>query len=339
MINKYPLMNAYWEDKIARLENIDVPAYVVASWTNPLHDNTCDAFRRISSQNKWLRVHNTQEWSDYYAQENVEDLRRFFDRYMKGIENGWEQTPCVRLSILDPGGKDVVNRPENEFPPVRTQYRKLYLDGRLRALSPEPVAEEFATRYKADDGKGQAVFTIRFDNDTELTGHMKLRLWVESAGGNDMDLFVKIQKLGKRGNLLSSRTMAPSNPVARTIIHLLRSFGVQKVSPLYFTGSKGRLRVSRRQIDSARSTPSEPHLKHRVEELLSPGQMVPVDIPIWPLGMRWHKGEQLRLIVAGYNLTPVPLPGIIPPELRNRGEHILHTGGRFDSHLLVPVVS
>jgi len=53
------------------------------------------------------------------------------------------------------------------------------------------------------------------------------------------------------------------------------------------------------------------------------------------------RGEfgQLRLIVAGYNLTPVPLPGIIPPELRNRGEHILRTGGKFDSHLLVPVVS
>jgi predicted acyl esterase len=24
--------------------------------------------------------------------------------------------------------------------------------------------------------------------------------------------------------------------------------------------------------------------------------------------------------------------------LRNAGEHILHTGGRFDSHLLVPIV-
>lgn len=32
--------------------------------------------------------------------ENVEDLRRFFDKYLKGIENGWEQTPTIRLSVL-----------------------------------------------------------------------------------------------------------------------------------------------------------------------------------------------------------------------------------------------
>jgi predicted acyl esterase len=59
MILKYPLMNAYWEDRIARVENIEIPAYVVASY-NPLHTHgTFDAYRRISSPDKWLRVHNT----------------------------------------------------------------------------------------------------------------------------------------------------------------------------------------------------------------------------------------------------------------------------------------
>jgi predicted acyl esterase len=51
-----------------------------------------------------------------------------------------------------------------------------------------------------------------------------------------------------------------------------------------------------------------------------------------------HAGEQLRLIIAGYNLAPVPLPGVRPPVLRNKGEHVIHTGGKFDSHLLVPVI-
>ena len=339
MIQKYPLMNAYWEDKIARLENIEIPAYVVASWTNMVHTHgTLESFRRISSQYKWLRVHNTMEWSDYYTPEYTEDLRRFFDRYLKGIENGWEKTPKVRLSILDPGGIDVINRPENEFPLARTQFRNLYLNAATGTLSPNQATEKSLVRYRADDGKGKAVFTIRFDEETELTGYMKLRLWVEADGSNDMDLFVKVQKLGKGGDLLFSQIMTPPNPILRAIIKLLWSFKVKKMALLFFTGNTGRLRVSHRELDEGRSTASEPFLTHRRELLLSTGQVVPVDIPIWPIGMRWHAGEQLRLIVAGHNLTPIPLPGIKPPLLRSKGEHIIHTGGNYDSHLLVPVI-
>ena len=118
MLEEYPLMNAYWANKKADLEKINVPAYLVTSWTNTLHtQGTFEGFRKISSKDKWLRVHNTHEWPDYYIPENVEDLRRFYDRYLKDIDNGWEQTPKVRLSILDPGGTDIINRPEREFPP------------------------------------------------------------------------------------------------------------------------------------------------------------------------------------------------------------------------------
>jgi predicted acyl esterase len=340
MIHKYPFMNAYWEDKSAKLKNIDIPAYVVASWTSIMHAHgTLDSYRRIPSKDKWLRVHNTQEWPDYYDPKYTEDLRRFFDRYLKGIENGWEKVSRVRLSVLDPGGVDEINRPENEFPLARTQYRSLYLDGLSGMLSPNAVTEESLVRYAADDGKGQAVFTIRFDEDAELTGYMKLYLWVESVGSNDMDLFVKVQKLSKGSKVLSSPVIVPPNPVARIMVNLLWSFGIQKLSLLFFTGPSGRLRVSHRALDAAQSTPSEPYLTHRAEEFLSPGQIVPIEIGIWPVGMRWHAGEQLRLMIAGYNLTPMPVPGIKPPVLRNKGEHVIHMGGKYDSHLLVPVVA
>ena len=63
----YPLINELWEDKIARFEKITTPAYIVASYSNTLHTaGTFRAWRRIASKDKWLRVHNTQEWPDYY---------------------------------------------------------------------------------------------------------------------------------------------------------------------------------------------------------------------------------------------------------------------------------
>lgn len=320
MIRKYPLMNSFWEDKIACVENIEIPAYVVSSW-NPLHvHGTLDAYRRISSSNKWLRIHNVQEWADYYTPENLEDLRRFFDRYLKGIRNGWELTPRVRLSILDPGGIDQVNRIEQEFPLARTEYQKLYLDATAGTLLPEPVKQESLVRYQADGRKGQAVFTYKFEKDTELTGYMKLRLWVESEGADDMDLFVYVSKLDEKGNPLPAYVLGVPNP-----------------------GARGFLRVSHRELDESLSTPSEPYLTHRQEQLLTPKEIVPVEIGIWPVSMLWHKGQQLRVAIQCYAanwVEDVLLPGgpIFRYEVRNRGYHIIHTGGEYDSHLLVPVI-
>lgn len=63
MAHKYPLWNAYWEDRRARCDKIDVPMYIVASWTNALHTRgTFRGWLESSSKEKWLRVHNTHEW-------------------------------------------------------------------------------------------------------------------------------------------------------------------------------------------------------------------------------------------------------------------------------------
>ena len=100
----------------------------------------------------------------------------------------------------------------------------------------------------------------------------------------------------------------------------------------------GWLRVSHREIDDAQSTPYEPFHAHRREQRLRPEEIVPVDIAIWPTGMIWHKGQQLLVVVAGHDPGPpsmIPVPG---PVTRNKGEHIIHTGGKYDSHLFVPVI-
>ena len=313
MAEKYPLMNAYWKDKAPELEKITIPSYIVASWGG---HQTIDAFRRISSKDKWLRVHNTGEWPDYY--EYADDLRRFFDYFLKDSKNDWENTPKVRLSILDPGGMDTVNRPEEEWPLAGTQYEKYYLDASTNSLSLSPVANESNVQYQADDNQSEVAFIIEFKEDIEFTGYVSLHLWVETDSADDADIFVLIQKLD-----------ADDKPVHG-------GYG--------FIGPDGRLRASHRKLDNSRSTPWFPFHPHDKEELLIPGQPVPVDIEIRPVGMRWHKGEKLQLTIAGYNVLGrfrqgppggMNLPG---PETRNKGSHIIHTGGKYDSYLLMPKV-
>jgi hypothetical protein len=45
----------------------------------------------------------------------------------------------------------------------------------------------------------RAELGLAFDRPTELIGHVKLRLFVSTEGGDDMDLFVAIQKLDAAG--------------------------------------------------------------------------------------------------------------------------------------------
>ena len=43
MIKEYPEYNEYWEDKRAKMDQIDVPAYILASFSSQLH--TMGSFR------------------------------------------------------------------------------------------------------------------------------------------------------------------------------------------------------------------------------------------------------------------------------------------------------
>ena len=239
MIAKYPLMNSHWESRIANLAAVKTPAYVTASWTNSLHSpGTFFGWEGIASTAKWLRVHNSHEWPDYYA--NHADLLKFFDHYLKGADNGWTATPAVRLSVFDEGFSDIVNRPEAAFPLARTIYKPLWLNAASGKLQDSPVASAASVAYPSDDNAGQALFTYTFGADTELTGYMKLRVWLEADGNDDMDVFVQVRKLDANG-----RPTVFNSPIAANL------------APTS-SGPFSRHRVSHRELDPARSTAYRP---------------------------------------------------------------------------------
>lgn len=352
MIVEKPFLCDYWMDKAARVENIDIPAYVVASYTNSVHTHgTFAGYRRMASKEKWLRVHNTNEWFDYYTPENVDDLRRFFDHYLKGMDNGWEKTPKVRLSVLNPGGRDIVGRAEDEFPLARTVYRKLYLSAADSTLQASLPQQEITDIYQSEAKDNKVTYRYRMDKPTEITGYMKLHLWVSAPDHDDMDLAVRVEKLSKDGQPLPDRA---GNRIVAT----------------------GQLRVSLRQLDTLRTTEAEPYYTFTGEQKLKPGEIVPVEIEIWPMGLFFEKGEILQLTVGAYQpekaaipfgsaKITVPeegftyMPGqpvkmmtlggdatecadpsevVTSPATHNVGRHCIYTGGRYDSYLYIPEI-
>lgn len=327
----HPLVDELWEDKIPRFDQITVPAYVVASYSNTLHTaGTFRAWRRMASTEKWLRIHNSQEWPDYYDEANVEDLRRFFDHYLKGEENGWEQTPRVRYSVLDLEGGDRIAVAADEFPPKDVTSTKYYLDGRSRTLVPAAPTDEVAAAYDVGSNPDLVSFVTRFDQETVLVGYPKARLWVEAGGADDMDLFVLVQKLDAYGTPLQQFTVPNHSAMAHDVTE-------RGASILRYKGSDGRLRASARRLDETLSTETVPaHSFDRVEKL-APGEIVDIEIDLLPIGLAFHPGEQLRFVISGRHLLGTMMPGTREYTPANSGKHIIHTGGEHASYLQLPV--
>jgi hypothetical protein len=328
---KYPLVNDLWENKIPEFDKITVPAYVVASYSNTLHSiGTFRAWRRMASAEKWLRVHNSQEWPDYYDQANQDDLLRFFDHYLKGEDNDWEKTPEVRYALLDLAGGDRVALEAESFPPGGVTSTKYYLNGRSRALTTDAPADDVPVVYPVGGNPAGASFIARFETETVLVGYPKAHLFVEARGSDDMDLFVLIQKLDRFGTPLQAFTVPNQSPMA----HDLTDHGA---TVLRYKGSDGRLRVSTRHLDEALSTDEVPaHTFDRVEKL-EDGEIVDIDIELLPLGLIFHKGEQLRFIVSSANLLGTLMPAIVEYVGANSGQHVIHTGADHASYLQVPI--
>ena len=163
MLAKHPLFDEFWATKQIHTENIgDIPLYILASYSSMLHTNgSFNTFRTAKSTRKWLRVHPYQEWYDLYRPEINDELQRYFDRYCKGIENGWEHDiPPVRLSLLgfeNSPVKTIRERPEQEYPLARQQLHTYYLDAASKTLVPELPRSTSSTSHAGHDLNASSV--------------------------------------------------------------------------------------------------------------------------------------------------------------------------------------
>jgi uncharacterized protein len=215
-------------------------------------------------------------------------------------------------------------RGEDQWPLERTQYTRLHLDARNGRMQRQPVAEFSSCRYDSlgsGPGAHRAEFEYVFEQTTELTGHMKLKLFMAAETADDMDLFVGVYKFDALGQQVSLAyyTYFNDGPVAL-----------------------GWLRASHRELDQARSSDYQPVLLHHNILPLKPGKIEPLEIEIWPSGTLFEAGSRMRLIVQGTDLQKYS-QSRHPIYMRhedsvNHGRHVIYTGGARGSYLLIPIV-
>lgn len=318
MMGLHPLDDDYWASKRPDLSRIEVPAYVIASWSDQgLHTRgTLAAFEQISSAHKFLEVHGRKKWAYYHSPPSVERQRQFFDRFLKDVDNGVDDWPRIRLETRIAFYRGLERKPA-EWPPAETGFRNLFLDAENRALVDEQPAASATARYETGGDDDEVGFEYVFGEPVDVIGGMKLRLWVEAEGSDDMDLFVAIEKLDRHGQTVDF-------PFANVLEH----------GP----AALGWLRVSHRALDTGRSTENRPWHTHLREDRLVPGQVVDVEVEVWPSGTRFEEGEGIRLVVRGSDPYAGSMASLGHRSTRSSGTHVIHTGGNHDSYLVVPIL-
>ncbi|KAF9890050.1 hypothetical protein FE257_006730 [Aspergillus nanangensis] len=350
MIKKYPNMNSYWEDKRARCDQINVPVYALASYSTGLH--TFGSFRGFCEANtdkKWqvinirwarLRVHATQEWHDLYLKETNDELQKFFDRYTKDIENGWEMTPKVRVSMYRYNKEPIVNLPFSTWPIPETKYETLYLHGNGSLQTRPPASSETAvTAYTShtpfmqmDADENEISFSYTFDKPAYLIGSARAKVYMSCPDHNDMDVWVQLRKADASGKLLHQITIPACDSG-------LNDEEVEMQNCLQYLGPSGALRASYRTIDPELSTPEFPEHNYYQKQLIEPGQIVLLEIGMWQTGMAFEKGEKLVFKISGHPMTLAEFPVLRGIEQQaNQGTHRVHSGGETKSCVVIPLV-
>jgi predicted acyl esterase len=344
-----PRYNEVWRqvDLSSRYGQVNVPAIHLGGWYDIFSQGTLDAFDGFhnhggpGARGKQRLIMGP--WTHGVLQRKAGDLeyppnaaspgivvndRRWFDYWLKGEDNGVANDPVVTYYVMGAVGEE--GAPGNEWrtadnwpvPATETPYY-CHADG---TLSPDPPTEAAASR------------TYTFDpaNPVPTVGGANLLL---PAGPKDQ------RPVENRPDVLVFTTPPLKEPLevtGRIRAHLWVSSSAvdtdftAKLTDVY---PDGRSMLITDGIIRAR-------YRHSVEreELLTPGEVVEVDIDLWSTSLILNRGHRLRLALSSSNaprFQPNPNTGeAFPPEGKPGvpAENTVYFDAAHPSHVILPVV-
>ena len=273
-VREHYLFDEYWQARMPDWSKVSVPFLSAANWGgNGLHPRgNFESFTQAASDEKWLECHGIEHWTEFYTDYGRAIQKAFFDYYLKGEQNGWNKRPRVQLQVrhID----KFVERFENEWPIARTQWTKFYLQPGL-TLETESNGKADTVSY-AGLGDGVTFLSKPFEKETEITGPLTCKIWI-SSDTEDADLFLVFRVFTPDlKEVVFQGALDPHTPVAQ-----------------------GWLRASHRKLDKNLSVPHRPYHTHDEKQPLKPGEIVELDVEIWPTCIVVPAGYRIALSVRG----------------------------------------
>ena len=334
-IAAHPFDDDYHDARSPVWPKVKVPFLTAANWGGQgLHTRgNFEGFVCAASKQKWLEVHGIEHWTHFYTDYGRHLQLRFFDYFLHGKKNGWDKQPPVQLQVRHVDR--FVERGEKEWPLKRTRWTKFYLDPASGSLGGKTAKKKTALRFDAM-GDGVTFLTRPLTHETEITGPCAVKLFVSSSTA-DADIFVVLRVFSPDfKEVVFQGAIDPHTPIGQ-----------------------GWLRASHRQLDKKLSKPYRPYHAHTKKQPLKPGEVVALDIEIWPTSVVVPPGHRVALTIRGKDYVyPGPSGGrlsnfkneltgcgpFLHDDPRDRPPRIfggvtgLHFGGTARPYLLLPVI-
>lgn len=298
---------------IADVNRANVPAYLTTGWFDIFAADGPKLFRNLTVP-KRLTVRPIDHSQADDAADDLDyaaEAHRWFDYWLKGIDNGILREPPVHYFVVG-ASKDTAWRAAAAWPPGHVGAAKHYFgDGTLVADPPAAAdaADERTVDYsastgtksrwhainwpreypdmRANDAKGLAYTSAPLAADSEVIGFPALRLWL-AADAPDVDVFAYLEEVDGAGR------------------------------STYVT--EGNLRASHRATGAAPydnlGLPYHPHTRDAAAPL-EPGRPVALEFSLRPTAYRFAQGNRIRLTITFADADNFETPVLQPaPRVR-----------------------
>jgi putative CocE/NonD family hydrolase len=282
------LASRYWMESSAStyrvaMEKSDIPVYSYGGWFDDFRKEAFVAYANLHNPGKVLIGPWEHCQNDGFAM--VTERQRFFDHYLKGIDNSIEKEPPIAyFTIGAEKGKEW--RQTRQWPLPNQRTTQLYLEaaGSLGNSAPKPASAKDSAPANYGVSCPQrtnpltqtcvldrwaTLFTgTPLSADTEVTGHPIMHLWA-AANVSDINFFAYLEDVAPDGTI----TIA----------------------------TDGRLKASLRRLGTAPySYLGLPYHRSFAEDAvpLTPGEPVDLVFDMLPLSRIFPKGHRIRVAIT-----------------------------------------
>jgi len=348
MMFRHPVYDEYWqlEDTTRHFDKMNVPCFTLGSWYDFMNVGSIESFigrqhhgRPQSRGNQHLLIGPWLHGSSYRHTGPVGDLvypdnsifpvwdhmTRWFDHYLKGIDNGVEREPAVRYYVMGAVGEGEKNAPGNQWRdaadwPVPARETAYYLEaaGRLTTQKPKGPA---ATTYHSDPANPAPIAGRAFPGARDAREHEKhpdVRTFTTEPLAGPVEWTGKV-----RAELYVSSTAPDSDFIVR-------------VTDVYPDGRSILI------IDGVRRARFRDSWEREV--FMKPGEVYKVAFDVGYLSQVFNRGHRIRISVSSTGApfyTPNPQTGepltYEPPSKMQSATQTLHHAGARASRIFAPV--
>jgi hypothetical protein len=315
-----------WESDFAiypfidRVNQAGVPVYLANGWYDLFTRDVFFLYRNLTVPRRLVvrPLDHSEISDDQFDLDFGAETHRWFDYWLKGIDNGIMDEPPIQVYLLG-ADKDEAWQTTDEWPPAGVEPTRFYLDaGRTGSvasvndgfLHAEPPGSDTAhdaytadytttsgehSRWnainwsrdypdmRANDEKALTYTTPPLETDVRVMGHPVVHLWL-ATGAPELDLFVYLEEVDSRGRAT------------------------------YIT--EGSLRASHRaQGEAPFDNLGLPYHSHYERDLaaIPSGEPIELVLDLLPTSHLFRMGDRIRITVAFADADSFQTPLLSPP--------------------------